>query len=122
MKAKLQQLVAQGKPEKAIQKLLSSTKHDDHLHSRVLILSARFREWKYGQQTGTLNNEQIQIELSKINTSILEFANELSETNPSGLKTNWDLVKNCFLARDNCCGCNHYRLYPKRLYLVKTRS
>lgn len=75
--------MANGKTEQVIAQLLSlSSNLDKELQEDILMQSSRFKAFQKEKRQGTISNEELQVTLNKINSSLLEIIHQLPETNP----------------------------------------
>ena len=65
-------LIANGKIEEAIKKLMDSSGDD-----QLILLSARYNRIKKQNNSGTINHANFSIELNKITNSLLSILNDL---------------------------------------------
>lgn len=68
----IKSLIAKGKIDKAIQKLMDNSKDD-----QIIMLSARYNRIKSQNNSGTISQANFSIELNKITNSLLGILNDL---------------------------------------------
>ena len=81
MKKQLQELISQGKTNKAIQGLLeySEQKNNDELREEVLIQSSRFELYSKEKRQGTSSLRELNTSIAKINQSLLYLINQIPD-------------------------------------------
>jgi len=81
LKQALQQLIAQGKTEQAIDQLLRLTERsgDTALREEVLLQASRYRDYAKAKRMGTSSTEDQQITLARINQALIQIIQQLSE-------------------------------------------
>lgn len=103
MKQVLRQLIAQGKTQQAIEKLLRITEvlGDVELHEEVIMQSARYETFQKEHHRGIVSTEEKNISIATINSAILHIVSRLpdniqSDTDHSSLRRfilkNWPLL------------------------------
>ena len=81
MKQQLQTLIAEGKTDEAIQKLLTlanQIKKKD-FHQEVIIQSARFEKYNQSNRMGISSSQEEGISIAKINKALLDIIDRLSD-------------------------------------------
>ncbi len=81
MKNELQELIAQGKTEQALEQLISLSEkpYYEDLREEVLLQSARYQEYAKAKRQGTSNLEEQQTSISKINEAVLHLISQLPD-------------------------------------------
>jgi len=79
IKNEINELISKGKTKKAIDFLLDKTQSNQK--EEVIILSNRFNEIKRKQRMGVITPQEEQLELNRINSSILQIIYELNIEN-----------------------------------------
>ncbi len=76
----MQQLIAEGETQQAIQEMLSLTDQLDRedLREELLLQSAKYQDYEKGIRQGITSQEQQQILLSRINQALLQIIHQLS--------------------------------------------
>lgn len=89
MKKELQELIAQGKTDQALDQLISLSEQPGYedLREEVLLQSARYREYAKGKRQGTSNSEEQQTSISKINEALLYLISHLPDDLDSTLRS-----------------------------------
>ncbi len=88
MKQALQQLIAQGKTEQAIDQLLQLTEPSGNteLREEVLMQSARYRDYAKAKRLGVSSAEDQQTALARINPALLQIIDELPDDTNDGAR------------------------------------
>ncbi|MCB0642710.1 MAG: carboxypeptidase regulatory-like domain-containing protein [Phaeodactylibacter sp.] len=81
MKEQLQDLIAEGRTDQAIQELLSYAKSAGHqgLMTEVLLLSGKYETYARDVRQGTTSFEEQKLSIAKINVALLELIAKLEE-------------------------------------------
>lgn len=83
-------LISQNKTGQALKKLLDITPEDREFHQEILLLSARFERYNQEKRQGTAAQQDQYQELSRINSALLEIADQLEK---SGAKAPFFIFK-----------------------------
>ncbi len=73
-------LISQNKTAQAIKKLLDITPEDSEFHQEILLLSARFERYNQEKRQGTAAQQDQYQELSRVNSALLEIADQLEKS------------------------------------------
>lgn len=82
IKTSLKELVAKGRTDLALHKILTTSKSldDQYLHNQAAALSSRWNTNERTNNLGTLSEEEYKIEKDKINRSVLALIDEFPQT------------------------------------------
>jgi hypothetical protein len=82
MKAKIRQLIAEGKTSRAIQELqqITGKLEDQDLHEEALMAAARYEAYAREKRTGTSSSEEQLLVLARINHALLGITAQLPES------------------------------------------
>lgn len=73
----IKQLIAEGKTEEVIRRMLQDTTPlPEEIHEQVVLLSARFEQWRKAERLGMTENNA---ELNRINAALIDLANTIDE-------------------------------------------
>jgi len=78
LKQHIQQLIARGKTETAIQTLTTHFQNSERLH-QIILKSAKYHRLKKGIINGTIQANDAEIALNKLNINILDFITDVEE-------------------------------------------
>jgi len=92
MKAKLTSTLSKGKTRQVIEDLLPLSTFDPDLHDEAVALSARFQKYLREKNGGTKDVADLDIELNRINSALLDLIGRLPEGNPVEKKIRWKEV------------------------------
>lgn len=81
MKKELQNLIAQGSTDKALQKLLEITEEQGYpdLHQELILQSARYEQYASEKRLGTASKEDSSISIANINQALLQIIGQLPD-------------------------------------------
>lgn len=83
VKKELKILIGKNKTKKVIEKLLSLTEvvnDNDELYDEAILISARYENYITGKRAGVLNYSEEQIQINRINNSLLEIIQRIPDS------------------------------------------
>lgn len=73
----IQQLIARGRTEQALEHLHQLTAQDSHLSSQAILLQSSYQELKKKQNMGLIPNSEANMELARINLAAIELSKQI---------------------------------------------